>query len=97
MAIRLPYLNNQKEGDPLRECIRKAVDEMGVDDFTVCRIMTYFMEELSNQVARGRIVRISGFGVFGSRLSKPKTCHNDRSKQTIPTPYPTFSPSKASA
>lgn len=97
MGIHVPFLNNQDEAHPLRACVARAVRELGVDDFLVARIMTYFLEELTVQVSKGRVVRIPGFGNFGARLSKPKTRHSDptRTEKTLPTPYPTFSPSKA--
>ena len=95
MAIKIPFLNKPKDGGPTRDCVYRAVRELGVDDFLVAKVMTYFLEELTNQVAKGRLVRIPGFGVFGARLSKPKTRHSNRQEKTPPTAYPSFSPSKA--
>jgi nucleoid DNA-binding protein len=74
MAIRFPGVrkDHQRLFNPLRACIAKAVRGTGLHEYAVATVMTYFLEELCDQVALGRVVRIPGFGIFGSMTWRPR-------------------------
>ena len=85
MAIRIPYIPNSAQAQPLRRCIQITAERTGHSDYEVATVMSHFLEEVSNEVCRNRLVRIPGFGAFGPKASKAKPGKQRRI-------YPAFSP-----
>jgi len=86
---KLLALNYGPENDRSRamlRCIERAADATGCNEFHVATIMTYFLEELCQQVALGRAVTIPGFGAFG-----PLKWQSRKDPEKLPHCYPGFS------
>jgi nucleoid DNA-binding protein len=53
-----------KQGEPLQRTITKCAQKMGVSDHFAANLVAYFLEYTADEVTRGEIVRIPGFGIF---------------------------------
>jgi len=87
MGIRIP---NRPESDPARaldEAIRRAAQVMHISPGMAAMIASHLFEQIALQLCRGRMVRVTGFGMFGTRRFHPK---NDSNGFAIPT----FAPSR---
>ncbi len=84
--IQIPFSGDAESTEPLRRCIKRAANEMGVSEFHAALLMSYFVEELSHQVANNRVVRIPGFGVFGAKVWHPR-----HDPDAVAYAYPAFS------
>lgn len=86
--IRIPFASKSEQYEPLRACIERAAIESGLTEFQVANVMSLFLEELSEQMGKNKLVRIPCFGIFGA-----KTWNRDyrKSKLKMPTCYPAFS------
>ena len=65
--VQIPFYPKSESSKPLKECISTAARELAMSEHDVVLAMTYFFDELAIQVARGRVVRIPGFGIFASK------------------------------
>jgi len=64
MAIRIPKGGKSKRYEPLIRCVKNAASRMGVNEFFATNFMTYFLEQVVDEVVDGQAVYIPGFGVF---------------------------------
>lgn len=65
-------VNAPASGQGFRDVIDDAARAAGVDDVTMLRHMSYFVEALADRVARGSIVTIPGFGkIAACYLARP--------------------------
>ena len=90
MLLDIPFFADARWSAPFHSCIRRAADETGRNEFEVAIVMSYFFQELTEQVAMNRVVRIPGIGVFGVKLYYPR---ND--PHALGRTYPAFSGSSA--
>jgi hypothetical protein len=67
MQVRIPYLNTKEQHDPIKACVINAAERMQTDPLWVAMVMSFFFEEIARQVAKGKMVRIPGFGNFGAK------------------------------
>lgn len=86
--VRIPQMR-EKDGRGLKACIERAAQETGTSEFLAARIITHFLEEVTEQVAHGRDVSVPGFGMFAPLLWVP------RKPGVMPRMYPGFSGSRA--
>ncbi|RLE15990.1 MAG: hypothetical protein DRJ50_15500 [Actinobacteria bacterium] len=70
--IRIPFLSTSEQGRPLQEALDLAASQAGISQHTAAMMMTYFFEGIANEVTKGHIVRIPGFGVFAPVLDERK-------------------------
>jgi len=82
--MRIPYYSSSERAAPLQRCIDKAAREMGMSEYVVATVMSHFLEQIEEEVARGRMVRLPGFGAFGPKLFRGTPV-------TGPRYYPAFS------
>ena len=61
--VNIPFYSKAEDTQSLRECIDRIVRELGVSTFLAQRMITFFLEEVTEQVAKGKIVRLPGFGI----------------------------------
>ena len=73
---------------PIHACIRRAAHESGISEYQVGIVMSWFLQELADQVSHGKIVRIPGFGNYGPVTKTPKG-----GADLSPYCYPGFCPS----
>jgi nucleoid DNA-binding protein len=91
--VRIPYLNKEEDHAPICEAVVRAAERAGIQPALMAIYMSQFLEQVGEQMIRGRVVRIPGFGAFG-----PKTrFRRVPSKFTgdLPCAYPAFVPSAA--
>lgn len=62
--VSIPFESKTNRNEALRRCIEFASAHSGVDDFTVARVMSLFLEQIADENSRGRPVMIPGFGLF---------------------------------
>jgi len=68
--MRVPFFTKSERAAPLQRCIDHAAGEMGMSEYVVATTMSHFLEKVSEEVSRGRVVRLPGFGVFGPKMSR---------------------------
>jgi len=68
--IKVPFLAKSEQGLPLQRALDFAASKIGVSPYTMAMAATYFFEQLADEVARGRVVRVPGFGVFAPCLDE---------------------------
>lgn len=62
--IRIPSETRTSKNEPLRRMIELAADRSGIDQYKVAEVMTWWLEQLADEVSKGRAVQIPGFGAF---------------------------------
>lgn len=62
--VRIPYMSRREDMEPLQRCLAYAAREHGVTEFDVADIMSYFLEQITVELARGNMVSIPGWGCF---------------------------------
>lgn len=66
LRVRIPYNGTAKQKQPLHDALVDAAEAAGVTPLQVAVITNHFLEQVGEQVIKGRIVRIPGFGIFGA-------------------------------
>jgi len=90
--VTFPQISRTEDAAPLRACIEHAAGESGLKSGEVAILMTHFLEALVAEVAKGRPLRIPGFGLFvAARVDHPAALAKDRSPRCLPR----FSASRA--
>lgn len=89
--IRIPFLSRSEQGRPLQDALEFAASQSGVSQYTTAIAMTYLLEGIVDQVSKGHIVRIPGFGVFAPCLDERRQYSARRGGQKC---FPKFSASK---
>lgn len=64
MLIRIPSDSKQSKNEALARVIETTAANTGLDEYKVAEAMTWFLESLADEVTRGRMVQIPGFGAF---------------------------------
>ena len=49
---------------PLERALNYCAQKMGTSDHFAANMMSYFLEAIANEVTRGEVGRIQGFGIF---------------------------------
>lgn len=68
--IRVPFLAKAEQSLPLQRALDLAATKVGLSQYSMAIAMSYFFEQLADEVARGRVVRVPGFGVFAPVLDE---------------------------
>ena len=76
---------------PLIDVVARTAHASGRSRYEVARTMTFFFEYLAEEIARGRVVSIQGFGAFGAWLDERKSV---LAKDPVPRCRPEFSPAR---
>ena len=91
MKFQLPFFSKRAHAQPLKDIVDFAANETGLDTYQVCRVMSFFLEGIADQLSLGRTVRFPGFGVFAPYLDdRPQY----RSRRPGPVCIPKFSAAK---
>lgn len=67
MSIPIPFSTVQEQYLPLVACVEYAAAHSGLSEYKVAQVMSLFLEELAEQVASGRVVKVPCFGAFAAR------------------------------
>lgn len=62
--FRVPFMR-RKHGEPFRRVIHVSAHAMRCSQLSSARHATFILEAVAREVAKGEIVRLPGFGVFG--------------------------------
>lgn len=90
--VRIPFFSKSEAAAPLRDVLKHAADESGLDERQVAILLSHLLEGVVAQVAKGRPVRLPGFGMFvAARVDHPAALAKDPSPRCLPR----FSPSRA--
>jgi hypothetical protein len=65
-SVKIPYYSRAAMYAPLARCIKQTGDECNVGPYAVAKIMSFFFQFIADEVSWGNLVRIPGYGVFGS-------------------------------
>ncbi len=64
--MRIPYYSESEKAAPLLRCLQRSAQRMGMYEHSAALLMSFFFEEIANEVSKGRVIRIPGFGAFGA-------------------------------
>ena len=81
----LGSLERDVERETLRRCLSRTARETGISIPQAVNVLATFLDEAAQQLSRGRLVHIPGFGIFAT---VPAHGHRQRYPQV------TFSPSR---
>jgi hypothetical protein len=70
VSIPIPFSTPQEQYFPLIACVEYAANQAGLSEHRAAQVMSFFLEELAEQVASGRVVKIPCFGAFAARTVK---------------------------
>lgn len=90
--ICIPYLSKAADRVSLQRCIDTAAERSGVGADGVVVVMSLFLESIADELTKGRVVRIPGFGVFVPAPIPER--HRRMSRNLRPRCKPVFSPSR---
>lgn len=68
--IKVPFLAKSEQGLPLQRALDLAASKVGLSPYSMAIAMSHFLEQLADEVARGRVVRVPGFGTFAPCLDE---------------------------
>lgn len=71
--MRIFAFSNRADAAPLNDVIARTAYDSGRSTSEVARTMTFFFQHLTQQMARGKVVSIQGFGAFGAWLDERKS------------------------
>ena len=80
------------------ELIAAVAEKTGLTKKDADRVIAATFETISNAMAEGDKVQVSGFGIFDVKKREARTGHNPRTKEAIEIPaskQPAFKASKA--
>lgn len=89
MLVKIPMFPKAEDAKPLERCIEHASRKTGVDHYTAVLFMTHFLDQVADEVSKGRTVSIPGFGLFAAvwrRIQLPQGL--------VERMLPRFSPSR---
>lgn len=89
--MRIYAFSNRADAEPLNNVVARTSYSCGRSRYEVARILTFFIEYLAEEIARGRVVSIQGFGAFGAWLDERKCV---LAKDPVPRCRPEFSPAR---
>ena len=90
--VRIPFLSRSEDGQALQRCIDHAAERSALDSVAVAQVMSLFLEAIADEVSRGKIVRLPGFGMFAPEAIPER--HRKMSRDPTPRCKPVFVPSR---
>jgi nucleoid DNA-binding protein len=90
--IKIPFLSRAESGASLQRCILMAAGRSGVSVDGVVVAMSLLFEAISDEITKGRTVRVPGFGIFVPAPIPER--HRRMSRDMSPRCKPVFSPSR---
>lgn len=72
VCMRMPFCSESEKHLPLRKCLKRAADHSGITEYQAAMVVSFFWEELMEQVAVGQPVNLPGFGMFAPRAWQPR-------------------------
>lgn len=66
----IPARSKSAAGQPLQRCLEYAADKAGLDPYLAAQILSSFWNNVAEQLAKGNVVRIPGFGAFAMWLDE---------------------------
>jgi len=70
--MRIPFVVNQDDAEPLKRIVFAVAKRTNTTPYMAATFMSYFLEELACEVAKGNAVSLPGFGLFAPVTVKPK-------------------------
>jgi hypothetical protein len=86
--VRIPFLNTREAHTPIRDCVMRAAERAGIEPVQMALFMSFFFEQVGEEMIDGRVVRIPGFGSFGPKTRFRKV--NSKHFGSLPSVYPAF-------
>jgi len=71
MAVRIPVDARSDQAKPMRRVVEETARKLQTTGGYVELIMIHVFTALVAEVARGNVVNVPGFGIFGSKLWQP--------------------------
>jgi nucleoid DNA-binding protein len=90
--IRIPFLSRAADGQALQRCLNLAAGRSGVDVGAAAFVMSLLFEAIADELTKGRVVRVPGFGVFAPAAVPER--HRRLSRFQSPRCKPVFSASR---
>lgn len=66
--VRVPFFSKSEHAAPLRRVVTHVADSMGVSHFLAAKLLTHAWQAIAEEIGRGNIVRVPGWGVYGPWL-----------------------------
>lgn len=97
--LRLPTRSkNPSDREALAKCVEKAAERIAVSPYAMAIAMSTFFEELVEQAAIGRSIRIPSFGMFAPKaFVGRRMVGKTREYKLLPRPYLAFCSSRGVA
>ena len=92
MMVRIPFLSKSADRESLARCLDISAERSGVGADGVVQVISLFFEAVADELTRGRVVRVPGFGIFVPAPIPEK--HRRMSRDLSPRCKPSFSPSR---
>lgn len=92
MMVRIPFLSKSADRESLARCLDLAAERSGVGADAAVRVMSLFFEAVADELTKGRVVRVPGFGIFVPAPIPER--HRRASRNPTPRCKPSFSPSR---
>jgi nucleoid DNA-binding protein len=89
--MNLPFYSRREHAESLMRILDHVANKTGSSRYMVAFLMTYFLEGIADEVARGNKVRLPGFGLFAASLVERKAA---LARDPTPRCRPAFSPSR---
>ena len=64
MRIRIPMMSKKEDMEPLQSALSYAARASGRTEAELAKQMSWLLEGIADEVSRGKVVRIPGFGMF---------------------------------
>ena len=93
--VRIPFLSKSADRESLARCLDLAAERSGVGADAAVQVMSLFFEAVADELTKGRVVRVPGFGIFVPAPIPER--HRRASRNPTPRCKPYFSPSQPSS
>lgn len=70
--IRVPFCSRGDKLRALQDVLDATARDTGYSSYEVARLMSFFIENVADEVTRGHVIRLPGFGLFGPWLDQRK-------------------------
>lgn len=90
--LRMPCgMSKLRDVQAAQRCIARAASDMGMTEFQVAMVLSFFLESVCEEVGKNRLVTLPGFGTFGPQAWFPRP--GPLGSKMLPHCYPAFSAS----
>jgi nucleoid DNA-binding protein len=90
--VKIPFLGKAADRESLRRCLDLAAERSGVGADGVVQVITLFFEGIADELTKGRVVRVPGWGIYVPAPIPER--HRRMSRNPAARTKPVFSPSR---